>query len=493
VSRPGCAYGQHGVNREITMRGPVAMNRGGIAVADVDGPASPDHSNGRAILPVKLTRIAGAPRMSSAARLVVVSVAFVCCAVWAARAAATSSYRSAGVAPASQVVLGSSFRPIRAGVEKMFPSGDYLLSTIPNSFYPHGLAPVVINDRLGTTTALDPSCDADALGPPWVLMSCPQSSDPYGPYDVELYSLADGTRKTVTLSPGMPYCSSPPYDSQVLCSAEAVGAHWIEWVAGSYHHLPTEVYFQNIQTGELRGDPTNATTFADLNSSGLAHTTCPGVRLMPNNLDSVYDGGTAWGSLTPYGQFALAVADNGAFLERCGTNMRRLLTSGSTDYSSALASNAGAIVWQAVPNHLSGLFLPSLQTFTIPLPSAIVKRPGSSEDTPVSALGLTSGALYVGDGWAGTVWRTASPTELPLNRSRPELTRSGNTLTCRRGSWRNAVAFSYAWRVNGVAKKDAKPTRAVSKARQRRSVSCSVTASNAAGKTTAASSQLHVR
>ena len=101
-------------------------------------------------------------------------------------------------------------------------------------------------------------------------MSCPQSSDPSGPFDVELYSLADGTRQTVTLSPGMPYCSSPPVDSEVSCSAVAVGADWIEWVGSSYHHAPTEVYFQNIQTGELRGDPTNATTFADLNSPGLA-------------------------------------------------------------------------------------------------------------------------------------------------------------------------------------------------------------------------------
>jgi hypothetical protein len=128
VSRPGCAYGQHGVNREITMRVPSPMNCGGIAVADVDGRASPDHSNGGAVLWAKETLVSGAPRRSSSARLVFVFVAFVCCAVWAAPAAATSSYRSAGVAPASQVVLGSSFRPIRAGVEKMFPSGDYELS-----------------------------------------------------------------------------------------------------------------------------------------------------------------------------------------------------------------------------------------------------------------------------------------------------------------------------------------------------------------------------
>jgi hypothetical protein len=376
-------------------------------------------------------------------------------------------------------------------VSKVFTSGDYLLST--TGLYPHGLAPIVINDRLSTTTALDPRCDADALGPPWVLMSCPQGSgpyDPYGPHDVELYSLAEGTRQKVTLSPGMPYCSSPPYDSEVSCSADAVVAYWIEWVASSYHHLPTSAYFQNIQTGELRGDPTNAKNFADLNSPALAHRTCPGVQLLPNPSYTVYSGGTAWGSLTPYGQFALAVTDNGAFLERCGTHMRRLLTSGSTGYSSALASNTSAIVWQAVPDHLSGLFLPSLQTFTIPLPSAIVKPTGSPPAAPVSALGLTSGALYVG---AGTLWRTASPSALPVNTRRPRLTRSGSTLICRGGSWRNTQRFSYAWRVNGTPKKDPKPRLLVGKARKRRSVSCSVTASNAMGTTTASSAQLHVR
>jgi hypothetical protein len=379
--------------------------------------------------------------------------------------------------------LRSSFQPIRAGVGKVFASGDYLLSTISS-----GLAPIVINDLLGTTTALDPSCYTDALGPPWVLMGCPESSDSSGPYDLELYSLADGARQTVTLSPGMPYCSSPPLDSEVSCSAEAVGADWIEWVGSSYHHAPTEVYFQNIQTGELRRDPTNATTFTDLNSPALAHTTCPGVRVMPNSSYGVYDGGTAWGSLTPYGQFALAVADNGAFLERCGTHMRRLLTSGST--SDSLDSSAGAIVWQAAPGRLTGLFFPSLQTFTIPLPSAVVASQAGYG--PGFALALTSGALYMHE-YGGTLWRTASPSALPGNRSRPTLTRLGSTVTCRRGSWLNADRFSYVWRVNRTTEKDAEPTLALGKGSKRRSVSCGVTASNAMGTTTASSAQLHVR
>ena len=181
-------------------------------------------------------------------------------------------------ARAGQVVLDSSFQLI-GGVRGVVASGDYLLSTSAGWS--------AINQRLGTTTLLDPQCQVIGLGPPWVLMSCPPTStSPPGPIDVALYSLPDGTRQTVTLSSGMPYCSSPPYDSEVRCSADAVGAYWIEWVAGSYHHLPTEVYFQNIQTGELRDDPTNATTFADLNSPGLAHRTCPGVQLLPNVLSA---------------------------------------------------------------------------------------------------------------------------------------------------------------------------------------------------------------
>jgi len=473
--------------------GPVAMNRGVIAVADVDGRASPGHPLGGAVLSATVTLIAGASRMSSAARLVVIFVALVCCAVWAAPAAATRSYRSAGVAPASQVVLGSSFRPIRAGVTRALASGDYLLSTIQSvSFFPLSTAPMLINDRTGTTTALDPRCDGDGLGAPWVVLSCPQAPNPYAPYDLELYSLAHGTRQTVTPSPGVPQqCSSPPPDPNDECAnLDGVGAYWIRWVGTCYHCADTH-YFQNIQTGELRDDPTNATTFADLNSPALAHKTCPGVRLMRQ-----FEGySSPWGALTVYGQFALAMGTvnqfyGAAFLERCGTHMPRLLASGTAAGSfSPVASNSRAIVWQMAPSRLNGLLLPSLQTFMIPLPSAIVTAQG------VAGIALTPGALYVLE-WGGsqTLWRTASPAALPLNTSRPTLTSSGSTLTCRPGRWRNTVRFSYAWQVNGQAKKGvSKPRLAVSKALKRRSVSCSATASNAAGTTTASSSQLHVR
>lgn len=400
--------------------------------------------------------------------------------------ASVVGHKPTPLAPASYVVLGSSFQPMK-GVNGVWASGDYVL--LSTSFSP-GFAStgwIVINNRLGTTAPLDPQCRVDGLGPPWVLMSCLPVSNPD---DVELYSLVDGTRQTITPSPGVPICPNGPPSMETECAgAGGVGAYWISWGAGCYHCAGTSL-FQNIETGELRDDPTNATTFADLNSPGLAHRTCPGVQLM-RDLDTY---GMGWGSLTLYGQFALVTGSYGAaVLERCGTHMRRQLTTGSAGYASALTSNAGAIVWQGEPRQLSGLFLPGLQTFTIPLPSAIIKPPGVPEDTPVLQLELASDALYVKDGWDGTIWRTVTPTALPLNTRRPSVTRFGGTLTCRRGSWRNADRFSYAWRVNGIAHKGANPTLTVGKAGERRSVSCSVTASNAAGTTIAASAHLRVR
>ena len=339
-------------------------------------------------------------------------------------------------------------------------------------------------------------------------MSCQQSSDPIGVYDLELYSIADGTLQTVTPNSGVP----PQYPFTEECgtavdlpvavrgprslpasacaTADAVGAYWIRWDASCYHCAATYL-FQNIETGELRGDPANAMTFADLNSPALAHTTCSGVRLMR---DPDYPGMPPWGPLTPYGKFALAIGTNSnygadVFLERCGTHMRRPLSSGNDNWPGPpLAANSRVIVWQTDTGRLNGLFLPSLQAFTITLPSAIVKP--AYVDSPA----LTSSALYVFDGRDSTLWRTASPTALPLNTSRPTLTRSGRTLHCRRGSWRNALRFSYAWQVNGSPRTGAtKPKLTVGQDPERRRVSCSVTASNAAGTTTASSAQLRVR
>jgi hypothetical protein len=375
--------------------------------------------------------------------------------------------------------LRSSFRKIRPDVAQTFASGDYVVST---HFSAAGEAKygIVFNDRLGTTVRLDPRCLVEALGPPWVVMTCPPHDDQ------ELYSLVDGTRQTVTPNP----LSCPPAPDQADCGAEAVGSDWIEWYWGAYHY-PTTFHFQNIQTGEFRGDPTNATTFPDLNSPSLAETTCPGVRLIRRDPDGAY--ANPWGGLTYEGQFALATTDAGrVFLERCGTHMRRLLPNGWSECctGSDLASNATVIVWQSALSRLSGLFLPSLQKFTMPLPSAVVAWEEREAGTLLFA--LNSDALYVTE-YGGALWRTASPAALPRNVSGPRVTHSGTTLTCVRGSWLNAAKFSFGWWVNGRKAKATKSRLVLARSPARRSVNCSVIASNPTGSTTASSALQYLR
>jgi hypothetical protein len=371
------------------------------------------------------------------------------------------------------------------GVTGIQASGDYLLlaTTVSGGFRSTGW--IAINERLGTRTALDPQCHVEGLGPPWALLGCPTTSNPYGPFDAELYSLTDGTRQTVAPNPGVPdpNCSSPPPDEMTRCAMPyAVGAHWIGWDTSCSVHCGSTFSFQNIQTGELRDDPTDATTFVDLDSPALARRTCPGVRLIRTPIPY---GGLGWGSLTPHGRYALVTGrDNNVFLERCGTRMREPIA--NTGYGGVLASNAQAIVWQTA-SHLTGLFLPSLQKFTMPLPRAILKPTGSGEDFPVHELVLTPSALYVADGYYGKFWRTASPAALPRNTTRPRVTRSGSTLICRRGSWHNVRRFAYAWRANGVVHKGVNLTLASGAPDGLHSIRCSVTASNAVGTTTASS------
>jgi hypothetical protein len=382
------------------------------------------------------------------------------------------------LAPAGQVVLGDSFRAISRGVRETFASGDYLVAD--------GRAPIIINDALGTTAALaeGPGCSVAALGPPWVVISCPQSlqnPDSYGPYGYELYSLADGTRQMATPSPGVP-CRQ----QGVECTVDAVGSYWMEWASGFYH-IPTTFHYQNIETGELRDNPANATTFPDLNSASLAERTCPGVRLVPSNFSPPDNWVNPWGSLTYDGKFAFATTNTRkVFLERCGTHMRRRLGNDSN-----VVWSASVIVWQTARSRLSGLFLPSLQKFTVPLSSAVVASE-APDDGASLILALTSDALYMNE-YDGKLWRTASPAALPRNVSGPTVTHLRSTLTCVRGNWLSATKFTYEWRVNGRKEKATKPRLVLAKSPNRRSVSCSVIASNLMGTTTASSAPLYLR
>jgi len=83
----------------------------------------------------------------------------------------------------------------------------------------------------------------------------------------------------------------------------------------------------------------------------------------------------------------------------------------------------------------------------------------------------------------------------PAVLTAPRLTRSGNRLTCGKGSWSNAPShFSYRWLVGGRANSRASgQTLPVTRTLRRRKVRCGVTATNPAGSSTAMSNQLLIR
>jgi len=82
----------------------------------------------------------------------------------------------------------------------------------------------------------------------------------------------------------------------------------------------------------------------------------------------------------------------------------------------------------------------------------------------------------------------------PANVSRPRLSRSGNRLACSTGTWTNApTRFAYRWLVDGRARANAVASRlTVVPGLRGHRVRCAVTASNAAGRTTALSLPLEV-
>ncbi len=82
----------------------------------------------------------------------------------------------------------------------------------------------------------------------------------------------------------------------------------------------------------------------------------------------------------------------------------------------------------------------------------------------------------------------------PENVARPKVTRSGRRLVCSRGTWSESPSrYRYQWRVNGkrTARASGRSLR-ITRAMRGRKVQCGVTATNAAGSTTAFSRALRV-
>lgn len=102
---------------------------------------------------------------------------------------------------------------------------------------------------------------------------------------------------------------------------------------------------------------------------------------------------------------------------------------------------------------------------------------------------LPSGGGASGGGGGGTT----SPGARPTTVTKPRVSRAGTKLICTPGQWSNAGKFSYTWLVNRKVELGARGRQLrISAGLHGHKVQCRVTASNAAGKTTAVSSPYRV-
>jgi hypothetical protein len=263
---------------------------------------------------------------------------------------------------------------------------------------------LLYDDQTGTHVAITgpASCLPVSIGGPWLLFNCGSGQSPA----LALYSLSRGQWQTVVLNaslqafnaqcaagqPGDPNCGAAPI---------AVGADWIEFGEACGYRCPSgTTVFQNIQTGQIKSDPTGGRTIADLSSPVLARRLCSPLRARGSSTvtGTGYSGFTA---LALYGRFALVPSrpfkdGSSTVLERCGSKIRMRLR--------VPVANSREVIWASGPHRLSGLLLPSLRRFEISVPANVssgVIVLGSRRLYLLPLLPLTPGA--------GQLWTAVLP------------------------------------------------------------------------------------
>jgi hypothetical protein len=320
--------------------------------------------------------------------------------------------------PAGPVVLHPSFhRIVQAGY--LLSNDRYVFAGVPYGQPVPASSGLLLDEGVAKrTTVFRPtgatSCGGEAVGGPLMVAFCffGQSMVP------ESYSISGRTWQPFIYTPAV--CQ---LTTQGSCDVVAIGTHWIEIKESCYHCANTYV-FQNIQTGEVRSDPTHPTTTADVNSPRLAHRVCS-----PLAVPRADDGGgdsnlSGWGSLRFYGSFAVAFGTDefgnpSVYLERCGSRLHLPIESGLCYLLTCVApvANSHAVIWQSpgtprtligqsAETQLNGYFLPSMRRFVITLPAPLTTQ---TLTPPQSSVVLTTRNLYVLDG-TGELWRTATPT-----------------------------------------------------------------------------------
>ena len=209
-----------------------------------------------------------------------------------------------------------------------------------------GVVGTLINELSGQrtpvsapSTCLTPVGGQVSMGDSWLIAACPD-------YTVDLYSLADGQWKTVSM-PGVCRHAAARGPS---CQPSGVGTDWIRYDEDR-RRLGDTSLFQNIVTGAVRADPTNAHTLPDLDSPLLTKSVCGPLRV-PR--------ATSGNTIVLDGRFAVLSNTAGNFLEHCATHLRELLTDALW-----VTVAPGEVMWVSQPRSLEGILLPSRRRFTV--------------------------------------------------------------------------------------------------------------------------------
>ncbi len=346
-----------------------------------------------------------------------------CVALAVAMLVACFPLGTAGSSVAASLRMGSQIPPVvsppfrDAGYANFLWAGTRYALSWPSRSSPNPTA-TLFDDQTGKVTAISRAgCSPDGasvLGQAelsWVAFDCASSRGTTSP---ELYSPTTGKWLAVQPSPGISdVCGGNGCTS--LYHLAGAGRFWLQYdleTSTDGEHYTSSNVFQNLQTGELRQDPTGGTTIADLNAPSLTATVCRPLTV-PTALNQY--GTPVPGSLRFYGRFAVSISgdtDSDAYLERCGSHLHRFLTNetDSSDPSALVSANTHEVVWVAHGSSLNALTLPGLRPFTIRLPPQVA-RGCSDPDSCISQISLTDRRLYIlgGTTLPEQLWAASAP------------------------------------------------------------------------------------
>lgn len=263
-----------------------------------------------------------------------------------------------GARAAATVVLRPSFSSVGHASE-VLAAGRYAFAGATG--YLDGSQSVVIDERTGARRVFESGgCAPFAFGGPWLLAQCGPQGD-----QAAVYAPATGERRVL---PPLPGDAGHPV---------AVGAHWVEFqnVVPCPLTCQFSYTFENVNTGAVRriAYREGGNTIPDLGSPRLSRRLCRPLRVPRGPGSLTFLGGSF--AVAEYGRTHEGVWD---YLERCGTSLHRSVPVNSIGLPDAqVAGNANVLLWLGQgylsTEHpaLHGLFLPSLQPFTIFLPTKI--------------------------------------------------------------------------------------------------------------------------